>query len=56
MSNDNNDEPSKLHCDGCGIILELYDIEREDKPGDPMWIVPEPGSEKVYCENCFAKR
>jgi hypothetical protein len=50
------DDKGNFVCDGCGCTLELFDIEQEGKPGDPMWVVPEPGGEKVYCETCFAKR
>jgi hypothetical protein len=44
-----------IYCDGCGCSLQQWDPEEQEE-GDPMWIVPEAGGEKIYCEDCFAKR
>jgi hypothetical protein len=45
----------EIICDGCGFRLKQWEPEGEEE-GDKMWIVPEAGGEKIYCENCFAKR
>lgn len=51
MSDIDND----IYCAGCGIRLQQWEPEGEGQ-GDEMFIIPEPGGEKIYCQTCFSKR